>query len=842
MRFHRLALSAIGLLAVSTFSGNNGFALADEAKGSADDVGNYSIPENSETFAFQAEVNRMLDIVINSLYQNKDVFLRELISNASDALDKIRFLSIENPELLSEKEEMEVKIEYDDVAHTVTVTDSGIGMTHDDLVGNLGTVARSGTTKFLEALQDGADIGTIGMFGVGFYSSFLVAERVKVASKHPDDPVQHVWESVNGEDSFHVYDDPRGNSLGRGTEITLYLKEDAYDYATSSKLEDVASFYSEFISHPIHLKKTWTDMVPKEVPEEEDVNLDEDEEKKEEKDDDLELGDEEDVTDEEEEEEEKEPEMEEVRKEEWNQVNTKKPIWTREKDEITDEEYKSFFGAITRNEHAKPMYWTHFKAEGNINFKSIVYLPEEIPWELMQGRYDQMKKGVVKLYVRKVLISDEFPLLPTYLSWVKGVVDSDDLPLNVNRETLQESKIIRIIGKKMVRKILEMMKKLSQEPHPTMQVIKMKDKEEETEEAEIDADGNVVVKEESEEHEEEYEEVEDPNVDHPYISFYKKYHPSLKMGIIRDEANRNRLLKLLRFKSSKASGEKDWISLDDYVKNMKEWQEDIYYMSGMSQDEVESSQFMKKFKRRDVEVLYFIDPVDEIMMQHAKEYDGKQLKLISKEGTKLPAEDEDLEKRRAKVYEDKFKPLTKYIRKNLDVYEIKISQELEETPALISSSNWGQSATMERIQQAQAFYNTDRLYQNTRILQINPRHPIINKLLEKVTPPEDWEEDEDDPEEYNPGQDTLDLTKTLFDMALINSGFRIADIKTHSKRITRVLKNSMDLESLEVADEIEIEDDEEEEEGEDDIDGMDFGDGMPDFDAMDMDMDMGGDE
>jgi heat shock protein beta len=575
------------------------------------------------------------------------------------------------------------------------------------------------------------------------------------------------------------------------------------------------------------------------VPEEEDVNLDaeDDEEEKEEKEDDLELGDEEDVA--EEEEEEKEPEMEQVKKEEWNQVNTKKPIWTREKDEISDEEYKAFFGVIARNEQLKPMYWTHFKAEGNINFKSIVYLPEEIPYELMQGRYDQMRKGVVKLYVRKVLISDEFPLLPTYLSWVKGVVDSDDLPLNVNRETLQESKIIRIIGKKMVRKILEMMKKLSQEPHPTKKVKKIK--EEKVEEMEFDTDGNVVAKDESEkeedeENEDDFEEVKDTDKTHPYIDFYKKYHPSLKMGIIRDEPNRNRIMKLLRFKSSKANGENDWVSFDDYVKNMKEWQEDIYFMSGMSQEEVESSHFMKKYRRRDVEVLYFIDPVDEIMMQHAREYDGKQLKLISKEGTKLPAEDEDLEKRRAKVYEEKFKPLIKYIRKNLDVYEIKISQELEETPALISSSNYGASATMERIQSAQAFYNSDRMYQNTRILQLNPRHPIINKLLEKITPPEDWEEDEDDPEEYNPGQDTLDLTKMLYDMALINSGFRIGDVKTHSKRITRVLKNSMELESLEVADEIEIEeDDEEEEEDQDDHDGM------PDFDMMDMDMGMGED-
>lgn len=842
MRFHRLALSTIAFLALRSHTNNNGVALAEETEADtsttttpppAAATKNYTAPENSETFTFQAEVNRMLDIVINSLYQNKDVFLRELISNASDALDKIRFLSIEKPELLKEKAELEVRVSYDPDAHTVTVTDSGIGMTHDDLVSNLGTVARSGTTKFLEALKEGADIGTIGMFGVGFYSSFLVADRVTVASKHPDDPVQHIWESANGEDSFHLYDDPRGNTLGRGTEITLYLKEDAFDYATDHKLEEIASYYSEFISHPIHLKSIKTEWV--EAEEETETKEESDEEK-----DDLEVGDEEEST---EEDEAKEPEMKEVTTEEWKHINTKKPIWTREKSEITDEEYQEFFKVIGKQTWFDADYWTHFNAEGNINFKSIIYVPSEVPQHLQTGRYDEAKKGVVKLYVRKVLISDEFPLLPTYLSWVKGVVDSDDLPLNVNRETLQESKVIKIIGKKLTRKALEMLKIMSREPHPTRKKVKTDEDDDvksKTDEVELDADGNIVSKPESEEKDDDEEEDEmedDPDKDHPYISFYKKFSPSLKLGIIRDDANRMRLARLLRFKTSKFDGDKDYSSFNDYVDRMPEWQNDIYYISGLSLEEVSGSHFMKKFRNKGVEVLYFIDPADEHMIQSLREFEGKKFVAITREGIKFPNEDEDLEKRRNKVYTDKFRPLTDYLKQKLGVMKVLVSSRLEDAPCMVSSSEYGQTATMERISQASVFVNNEQdprnvgMLQSMRVLEINPRHPIIVKLLESVTPPVDFMDEEEDgqPKEWEPERDTLDLAKTMFDMALINSGFRILNTKAHTKRLTRVLKNAMGLESLAPEDEIELP-----EEEDDDEDDQEDG-GMPDFDMDSMD-------
>ena len=361
----------------------------------------------------------MLDIVINSLYTNKDVFLRELISNASDALDKVRFLSVTKPELLQDKEELEVRIEYDEDNKTLTIRDSGIGMTKEDLTKNLGTVARSGTTKFMEGLGDGtADISQIGQFGVGFYSAFLVADRVTVASKHPDDTAQHVWESTDGHDAFYIAEDPRGNTLGRGTEITLHLKEDAEEYASPYKLRTLAKHYSEFVTHPLHLRTTSKEMVDIEEEEEEeaaaDADADADEEKKEEEqtgddEDDIEVSDEDTET-------EKPKKQKEVTTYSWEELNTEQAIWTRPKEEITDDDYQGFWKVVNKQANENATAWSHFDAEGNINFKSLVYLPSEIPPQLLQGNMDEYRGGL-KLYVRKVLISDEFDLMPLLHSW-----------------------------------------------------------------------------------------------------------------------------------------------------------------------------------------------------------------------------------------------------------------------------------------------------------------------------------------------------------------------------------------------------------------------------------------
>jgi heat shock protein beta len=801
MRFHRLLWSAIALLAVCAFQERHyGLANADEgaeteAQKDEEPVA-YTPPKGSETFKFEAEVHRMLDIVVNSLYQNKDVFLRELISNASDALDKIRFLSLTNAKLLEGEDKFQVQIEYDADEHTLTVRDTGIGMTHEDLVENLGTVARSGTTKFLEAISENSkqDIsGMIGQFGVGFYSTFLVADRVSVASKHPSSDTQYVWESVNGKDEFSVYQDPRGNTLGRGTEITLHLKEDCLEYADANRLRDLITHYSEFITHPISLRITRTEIVEVEDEEVEEEAKEEEAEKKEE-DDEFEVSDDEPV-------EEKPKETKEVTVQEWEEINQAPAIWTREKDSISDDEYQDFWKILAKEEYTNATSWSHFNAEGNINFKSILYLPGEIPSHYRFGNIDAVPGGL-KLYVRKVLISDEFELLPRYLGFIRGVVDSEDLPLNVNRETLQESKIIQVIKKKLVRKALEMIRTFSKEEA----------KVDEEEASEEDAD-HVTEKEP------------------PYIDWYKKFSVNLKMGVIDDEPNRGRLMKLLRFKTSKSDGK--WISLEDYVNNMKEWQTDIYFMAGMSIDEVKKSRFLERFQEKDVEVLFLTDPVDEYVVSNVRDFDGKKFVAISSESVKLKDEDENLTKRREKFYQKKFKPLTKWLKKlyGQSVMRVSISKRLGSTPAIVSSSEYGHSANMERIMRAQAFQQgieENPMMRAMKIFEINPRHPLVLKLLEGCPP----EKEEEGADPFVVAKETEEAAWLLHDMAMLAGGFQLTDTEAHTKRMLGFLQSQLAVESLELEPEVDPPE-EEEEAPEVDLDGLD-GLNMADFDMDNM--------
>merc|ERR1711871_630323 len=410
--------------------------------------------EGSEKHEFHAEVSRLMDIIINSLYTDKQVFLRELISNSADALEKARFHSVQDESYLGETKDLEIKIEHDPDAKTISIIDTGIGMSKADLINNLGTVAKSGTTNFLEAMADGADANLIGQFGVGFYSAFLVADKVSVTSKCNDDPVQHVWES-SADASFTVVDDPRGNTLGRGTRVTLHLKEDAHDYLAEDKLKESAKKYSQFIQFPIYVK------VKKEVDADADDEEDDDDDKEEdeEKKDDVETKDDDEKKEEEKEDEEKKPKKKTVY--EWEQVNTQKAIWLRAKEDVTEEEYNEFYKGISKD-YLDPLAYTHFNAEGEIEFKSILFLPKKAPFDMMDNYWT--KRSEVKLYVRRVLVAEKFDeLLPRYLNFVRGVVDSDDLPLNVSREQLQQNKIMKVITKKLVRKVLELMKKLAKE-------------------------------------------------------------------------------------------------------------------------------------------------------------------------------------------------------------------------------------------------------------------------------------------------------------------------------------------------------------------------------------------
>merc|ERR1711939_640371 len=405
----------------------------------------------AEKFEFQAEVTRLMDIIINSLYSNKEIFLREIISNASDALDKIRFLAVTDKDALGEGDtaKLEMRISPDKSKDTLTLTDRGIGMTKQDLINNLGTIAKSGTSSFLEKLKEGGDVNLIGQFGVGFYSVYLVADKVTVRTKHNDDS-QYIWEST-ADSSFTIREDPEGNTLGRGTELTLHLEDDCKEFTEGDKIKDLVKKYSEFISFPIYLKETKT--VEKEVPVEEEEEKKEDEKKEDEEKDDEKKDDKLDVKDGDDAE--KKPKTKKVSEEvvEWNQVNSEKAIWTKSPKDVDDDEYNRFYKTISKDSE-DPLTKMHFAAEGEIEFRSILFVPPKAPYDLMEGK---AKSQAIKLYVRRVFITDEFEdLMPRWLSFIKGVVDSEDLPLNVSREMLQTSKVLRVIKKKLVTKALEM--------------------------------------------------------------------------------------------------------------------------------------------------------------------------------------------------------------------------------------------------------------------------------------------------------------------------------------------------------------------------------------------------
>ena len=473
---------------------------------------------------------RLLDIIINSLYTKKEVFIRELISNASDALDKVRFITLQNPEYLGNTPELQILIDFDFDQKTISITDTGVGMTKAELIKNLGTVANSGTTAFLEAMGKGDSLSLIGQFGVGFYSAFLVANKVVVTSKSNDDE-QHVWTST-ADAKFSVTKDPRGDTLGRGTRVTLHLKDDAVEFVEQDKIKNLVKKYSEFIQYPIKL--FISKEIRKEVEEEEEP---EDATKEDEKEDDAEVKDEgeEDAT-KTEEGEDKKKKSKTVTEQvwEWDTINEIKAIWLREKSDISEDEYNGFYKTISKD-HEDPLTHTHFTAEGEIEFKAILYVPQEAPYDLFENYYG--KSSALKLYVRRVLITEEFEeLMPRYLNFIKGVVDSDDLPLNVSREQLQQLKMIKVMSKKLVRKAIDMIRALAEES----------DEEEESDDEDDGEEEEAGEEDKKEEEGEQEGEDEDKDTEDKYAKFWKSFGKNIKLGVIEDASNRSKLAKLLR--------------------------------------------------------------------------------------------------------------------------------------------------------------------------------------------------------------------------------------------------------------------------------------------------------
>ncbi len=655
---------------------------------------------STQTHSFQAEVAQLLHLVTHSLYSNPDIFMRELISNASDASDKLRFEALAQPDLYEGQADLQVRVSFDKAAKTITITDNGIGMSAAEAIEHLGTIAKSGTKDFMGRLtgDQKADAQLIGQFGVGFYSGFIVADKITVESRRAGLPASEGVRWVSGgTGDFSTEAIIRAE---RGTSITLHLREDQLDYLNGYKLKSIISQYSDHISLPI--------LMPKEEWKEG----------------------------------ENDQPGEMVRTDEWEQVNEANALWSRTKKDITPEQYKAFYQQIS-HDYSDPLAWSHNKVEGNTEYTQLLYIPAKAPFDL----YQRDSKRGLKLYIRRVFIMDDAEaLLPQYLRFVKGVVDASDLPLNVSREILQESRDVKAIREGNTRRVLAMLEDMAK-------------KQGEAADAAATSSDDTRDAQES------------PTPD--YAKFYAEFGAVLKEGLGEDHANTERIAKLLRFASTTTDSTS--VSLADYKARMKEGQEAIYYITADTLAAAKSSPQLEMFRKKGIEVLLMADRVDEWALNFLPEFDGTPLQSVAKGAVDLGALQDEDEKKAAQDAQEAARPLLDKLKEALKdkAEDVRATTRLVDSPACLVSQEHGMSTQLARMlkQAGQPVPNVKP------VLEINPQHALVQKLQAL---------------QGEAGADAAssrfdDLAHTIFDQALLAEGGLPEDPAAYVRRVNALL-------------------------------------------------------